>query len=415
MPSPQVIQKSLRVQIEFHPAQAEVASHPARFKVLFAGRRWGKTRLMVGVSVKRRLQKPGSLGWWVAPTYKQARIAFRYMRRLYFNSGIIKKANQGELSIEFVNDSVQEFKSGEILDNLVGEGLADVVVDESGTQHPDLWTLILRPMLMDTGGEADFIGTPRGMNWFWQLWVKGQGNDPDWKSWKFSSYANPFIKASEIKQAESEMPELVARQEIYAEPLENEGTVFRNVDALSVLKMQDPVEGETYAMGVDLAKYHDFTVISVTLGSKQVYWERFNKIDWAIQKDRIKAVSVKYNRARIVLDSTGVGDPIFEDLSRMGLQVDAFLFNSTSKRELIDNLIIKMDKKEIELLDNETQKGELKSYEYEITGGGRLKTNAPSGKFDDCVIACALSYWNPTPEPATALVINQGGRVRIVR
>ncbi len=256
-----------------------------------------------------------------------------------------------------------------------------------------VWVEVLRPTLMDSKGEAVFIGTPNGMNWAYQLWVKGKGGDNDWKSWQYSTYDNPFIDKDEIKAAEADLPEIVARQEIHAEPMEGEGTVFRNVDALSYLAVEEPIAGVTYNGGVDLAKYRDFTVISIKKGSKQVYWERFNKIDWAVQRQRIKLVMDRYNYCPFYVDSTGVGDPIYEELSRSGLNVMSYQLNSRSKRELIDNLTVKMDKKEIELLANPIQQAELKAYRYEITGSGNLRMNAPEGQHDDTVIALALCYF----------------------
>lgn len=411
--------QQIEVKIDYHAAQAKIAEDPTRFKVVFAGRRFGKTRLFVNKMVERRLEKSGSLGWWVGPTYKQARIAYRYTRRLFRSSGIIRKFNDSDLSMQFINDSVEEFKSGEILDNLVGEGLSDVEVDEAGLQREDLWPLVLRPMLMDSGGEADFFGTPRGMNWFYQLWLKGKsGTDKSWKSWKFSTYSNPYINPKEIAKAEEEMPELVARQEIHAEPIENEGMVFRNVDLVAKAKAEEPDPKAWYTVGVDLAKYQDFTVISVRRGLRQVHIERFNKIDWALQKERIIAVAKHYNDAKVLVDSTGVGDPIFEDLKRSGLHVDPYQLTSVSKKELIDNLILMFDKKELQILPDVVQLGELKTYQYELTSGGRLRTGAPAGKHDDTVIALALNFWHATadrPAQQTLMAVGGGRAVPVSR
>ena len=191
---------------------------------------------------------------------------------------------------------------------------------------------------------------------------------------------------------------------------EGDGIVFRNVEELSKLAEEAPVKGATYMVGVDLAKYRDFTVISVMRGRKQVYLDRFNKIDWALQRQRISAVSARYNDAEVLIDSTGVGDPIFEELSRAGLHVTPYQLNSRTKRELIDTLIVRMDKKELELLNNPIQKGELKAYQYELTSGGNLRMNAPQGQHDDTVIALALSVFKQPVVPVTRLITNRPRR-----
>jgi len=188
--------------------------------------------------------------------------------------------------------------------------------------------------------------------------------------------------------------------------MDSEGVVFRNVDELSTLEIEEPIPSAKYSMGVDLAKYRDFTVVSVMRGKKQVYIERFNKIDWALQKSRIMYTAQRYNDAEVMIDSTGVGDPIFEDLNRMGLNILAYQLNTRSKRELIDNLIVLMDKKEVQLLNHAVQKAELKAYEYELTSGGNLRMNAPEGKHDDTVIALALSLMR-SPEPTALAFIRE--------
>lgn len=353
------------------------------------------------------LFKPGKrLAWWVSPTYRQAKIAFRYFNRKYRRTGLIIGQNKSELAFDLVNGRRIEFRSSDIPDNLRGEGVDVLVLDEFASMPEIVWTEILRPTLMDSAGKVVFIGTPKGMNWAHALWLKGKDGDPDWKSWQFSTYDNPFINADEVKKAEQDMPEIVARQEIYAEPMEGEGAVFRHVDELSTEIEQEPDKLGTYLVGVDLAKYRDFTVISVMKGRKQVYLERFNKIDWDVQQKRIAYVAQHFNNAEVVIDSTGVGDPIFEALSRQGVHITPYPLNYRSKRELIDNLIILMDKKELRLLNNDVQKAELKQYQYELTTSGNLRMNAPEGKHDDTVIALALSVIKAPVVPKTVLIRN---------
>lgn len=401
---------SLTIDLDLHPTQQKVFLDKTRFKVVFCGRRWGKTAGAVRWVPLRLLVKPNRLGWWVAPTYRQAKIAYRYFRRKYGKNGIIISENRSDLTMELINECRLEFRSSDVPDNLRGEGVDVLVLDEFASMPEAIWTEILRPTLMDSKGEAVFIGTPKGMNWAQALWIKGKGEDKDWKSWQYSTYDNPFIDKAEVRKAEEDMPEIVARQEIHAEPMEGEGVVFRNVDDLSKLQTQEPEKDEVYMVGVDLAKYRDFTVISVFLGRKQVYMERFNKIDWAIQRSRIAYISEWFNNAEVIIDSTGVGDPIFEELKRAGLHITPYGLNSRTKRELIDNLIVLMDKKEVQLLNNEVQKSELKSYQYEITGHGNLRMNAPAGKHDDTVIACALGLIKAPNVPRSVLISNRPKR-----
>lgn len=391
--------------MDWHDDQATVFMSAYRFLVLFCGRRWGKTRGAIMWLVMKTLLGRNRLGWWVSPTYKQAKIAWRYFFLLFRRSGIIRSFNRSDLTIYLILGCRLEFKSADTPDNLRGEGVNALVLDEFASMPPETWSEILRPTLIDTKGCACFIGTPKGMNWASTLYYKAQsGDDPEWHAFRYSTYSNPFVDKEELKKVEAETPESVVRQEIYAEPMENADAVFRNVDELSKGKPEDPIKGESYEMGVDLAKYKDFTVITVFKGKKQVYLERFNKIDWSLQEKRIQFVANAYNNAQVTIDSTGVGDRVYEQLSRMRVRVVPFQFTPSTKPELIEALSIRCDKKELLLLDDPIQKAELKAYAYELTKGGRLRTNAPAGLHDDTVIAVALATFREPVRPQTRVV-----------
>ena len=393
------------IDLAWHDDQAKVFESKKRFKVLFCGRRWGKTRGAILWLVQRTLGKPGALGWWVSPTYRQAKIAWRYFFLLFRKTGIIKGYNKADLTVELSNGCRLEFRSAEIPDNLRGDGIDHLVLDEFASMPEEVWKEVLRPTLMDSAGDAVFIGTPKGMNWASDLFFKAESGDKrDWAAWRFPTSSNPFISRKELAETKADSPESVWRQEMLAEPLENATAVFRNIDEISTAMMREPVKGAIYSMGVDLAKYKDFTVLAVFDGKIQVYLERFNQIDWSLQEKRIAEVARRYNNADVVADSTGLGDVIYERLKRMGLRVVPFQITASTKHELIDGLSIRCDKKELKLLNDPVQKAELKSYAYELTRGGHLKTNAPAGLHDDCVIAVALATFNEPTAPREVML-----------
>ncbi|GAH31864.1 unnamed protein product, partial [marine sediment metagenome] len=130
----------------------------------------------------------------------------------------------------------------------------------------------------------------------------------------------------------------------------------------------------------------------------QVYLDRFKEIDWKIQRERIKFISEKYNDAQIWVDATGVGDPIFEDLVNMGLDVQPYKFTNTSKKQLIQSLMISLEQEKIRILVRDEENGkvqfnEMVIFEYEMTSSGLIRYQAPDGYHDDCVIALSLSNW----------------------
>jgi len=372
--------------------QGEVFHDPTRFKVLACGRRWGKTRLCANIAVDRCIRKKAEW-WWVAPTYD---IAERGWTALYEIGAqpLILKENKVKKMITFLPGANLQFKTAENPVSLLGKGLDGLILDECARIQNDVWHRYLRPTLIDHQGEAIFISSPRGKNWFYESYLKGQDSlQTNWKSWAFPTLDNPTLNREEVEAAIADTPELIRRQEYYAEFLDEANQVFRNIRGCVRGALQEPQPGQAYSIGADLAKYQDFTVLGVlNQQGHLVAFERFNQLDWGFQKERIAALSKKY-QGTVLLDSTGVGDPIFDDLKRMGLPVAGYQFTSQSKRQLIENLSIQMEAGRVSFPEIDQLINELQAFQCEISGTGTLRYGAPSGYFDDCVIALALATW----------------------
>ena len=224
-----------------------------RFKVLACGRRWGKTKMCAYIAVKAASE--GKRVWWVAPTYSIAQLGMREARYLASQiPGTVAKYGAMTLLVP-PDDGFIMFKSSEIPDNLRGEGLDLLIMDEADFQHESVWTEVLRPALADKKGSAIFISTPNVEGgWFHKLWLLGQsGKDPEVKSWQFSSYTNPFIDPREIDRAKSELPSITFRREFLAEFVSSTGARIKR----DWLKYEDRaptrIDGMKIAIGIDLA------------------------------------------------------------------------------------------------------------------------------------------------------------------
>ena len=296
--------------------QQIIAEHPARFKVVACGRRWGKTTL--GLAMASAVAQAGGRVWWVAPTYG---LAFHPWRALRLAHRDIWEAKlESERHIDLPGGGSLTVKSADDPDTLRGVGLDFVVLDEAAFLSEETWTAVIRPALSDRNGRALMISTPRGRNWFWQAYLRGQ--DPfhtEWHSWTYPTGANPLILPQEIEEARALLPERVFRQEYLAEFVEDGGTVFRNAAQAATASPQDRAQaGHRYIMGVDLARRVDFTVCAVIDLSLDppalVYLDRFNQIDWQFQIQRIAALAERFGVEQIMVDQTGVGDPVVEQL-----------------------------------------------------------------------------------------------------
>jgi hypothetical protein len=194
----------------------EVFLDKTRFRVLNAGRRWGKTILAVNELLRSSIEYPGSLNWYVAPTYRQAKmIAWEMCKRL-IPKELIESTNEVDLSIKLINKSRIELRGAENEDSLRGVGLNFAVLDENAMMKRHVWPTIIRPMLADTKGGALFISTPRGKDSFWELWVKGQRGEDGYKSWTFKTEDNPFIDRQEVDDAKKELSDRFFKQEFEA-------------------------------------------------------------------------------------------------------------------------------------------------------------------------------------------------------
>lgn len=399
------------IDIEYEPQnyQENVHLHPARFKVIIRGRRGGKTEEEIqGVSMDAVIN-PG-LHWLVGPNYRQIKsIAWTRLKSVLrvdpdwnFNESELSAVHKYILD-DKGNPTKIELKGADNPDSLVGVALRSLRLDEAALMKREVWTKVLRPMLADYKAPAYFYSTPRGKNWIYDLWCRGnEGHDKDWKSWRQPTEVNKYISPSEIADAKKDMSDRLFRQEFLAEFLDDETGVFKRVRACIVGELKKPILGRFYMMGVDLAKTTDFTVLTVmdTVTREVVHFERFNQIEWREQKLRIQKLASDYNNAMCVIDGSGVGDPIVEDLMNAGLSLyyqdgkPGVKFTNDRKTQLIEQLVIAIEQrqitfpKELEILIDE-----LMQYEYFITDHGNIKYGAPEGKHDDCVISLALAVW----------------------
>jgi hypothetical protein len=166
--------------------------------------------------MRKALSRPKAKVWFCAPYYAQAKMIAWLMLQDILPREIVKKKNENELWIDLINDSRISVKGVDNEDSLVGVGLDFIVSDEFALYKPHVWPKILRPMLTDQQGGALFIGTPRGKNAFYELYLKGQRSDLKWESWKFPTRVNPFIPKEEIDEARKTLPDRYFKQEYEA-------------------------------------------------------------------------------------------------------------------------------------------------------------------------------------------------------
>ena len=310
--------------------------------------------------------------------------------------GAIAEKREDMHRIELLNGGVIRVQSGHDPDALRGAGLDLAILDEAAYLHPDVWRAAIRPALADRRGEALFLSTPRGRDWFWSLWMHGQSAaHTQWQSWRFPTTANPLIDPAEIEEARALLPERLYRQEYLAEFLEDTGGVFRRVEeAATAAPESGPSPGERYVFGVDWARDNDFTCIAVLAvhARRRVALDRFNEIGWELQRGRLVALAEHWQPEAIWAEANSVGGPNIEALQADSLPVIPFTTTAASKERLIQGLALALEKGEIAIMPDPVLIGELQAYEQERLASGRFRYSAPPGGHDDTVIALALAW-----------------------
>lgn len=397
------------ITIEYKPQDYQLAIHtdPTRFKVIVRGRRGGKTEEEIQGAVMDAVTNPGR-HWIVGPSYRQIKsivwtrlkAVLEVDRDWVFNEQELYAHNPNIIDDKGTPTRI-ELKGADKEDSLVGVALKSLRVDEAALVRGHVWSMVLRPMLADYKAPAYFYSTPRGRNWFYDLYMRGINGEDGWKSWRQPTSINSYIAPDEIAEAKKDMSEMMFSQEFMAEFLSDDTGVFKRIRQCIVGAYKAAVIGRYYVMGVDLAKTVDFTVLTVidSVTREVVAWERFQDLSWSVQKLRIQELAARYNNALVVPDSTGIGDPICEDLQSCGVSLwyekdkPGFKFTNESKNRLVNNLAIAIEQRRITFPYEPVLIDELNAFEYGLTDGGKITYGAPDGKHDDTVISLALACW----------------------
>lgn len=392
-----------QVEIEvpaLHPAQQQIVDESKRFNVLACGRRFGKSLLGIELIVEPALE--GFPVGWFSPTHKMLAEVWREARNIL--QPVIARTAVQEHRMELITGGVIDMWSLDAADSTRGRKYKRVVVDEAA-MVPDFqnaWQAVITPTLADYVGDAFWLSTPRGMNFFKQGFDNGQDPlQPEWASWHFPTSANPRIKQSEIDFQREQLPELIFKQEYLAEFLQNEGAVFRNVEpnltaTVTSVEAHRGLSGDhRVVQGIDWAMKDDFTATCTFCATCKVelHLDRFNKIGWEIQRGRIYAGYKYWGASYSLAEENSIGSPNIEALQKEHMNIFPFTTTAVSKPPLIQSLALCFERNEAKWLPDSVAKAELIAYESKVSAvTGRPSYSAPEGMHDDTVIARALAW-----------------------
>lgn len=395
--------EKLKEKLEFIPHKGQIpvleAIKDPKIKdiVLVCGRRWGKTKTVAYIAFREMLL-PNRQVWIVAPTSDLTQKTFneivKFLAKMY-EAGEYRITTKPYTKLRMANGSWIECKTADNPVSLIGEEVDVLIIDEAARLNPSVYTEELAATTMTRDGRTVMISTPKGLNWFHNRY-KDVSEAEDGFVWNAPSSDNPLNTPAKLEKLRKIMPVELYNQEINAMFIDGAGQVFRNVRAIVNQDCyEEPKRDHRYIMGVDVARMNDFTVLTVIdkQTHKVVAWERFNKIDYGIQKNRVASLARKYNNAKIIIDSTGVGNPVTSDFRREELFIEDFKFTNKSKQELIEKLNLFIEEKAVFIPDETIIIDELNSFGMDITEKGNITYSAPIGMHDDCVCSLALAVW----------------------
>ena len=304
----------MELNFTFHPSQRMIYESTARFKVVAAGRRFGKSYLAAMLMLIYGLQTEhkGLSGkiydvtskpiYYIGPTFEQAK---RIMWDLIQNLGgpIIAKTHENSATITLVNGRKIIIKGSDDPNSLRGLGYQFVVMDEYAFMKPDVWTKIVRPALTDVEGHALFIGTPEGENHFFELFVAAKSAGlPMWEAWQFTTLDNPTLAKGEVVEAREQLSSAEFAQEYEASFATAQGSVFNS--RWWEISDTAPVDADYY-IAVDLAgftnsgtltrkelKIRDETAIAIVkVGIEGWYVKEIRHGQWDVRRTALEIMA----------------------------------------------------------------------------------------------------------------------------
>lgn len=405
---------------ELHKNQQTVKDDQCRFRVLNCGRRFGKDVLLIDLVVEALLE--GKIVGWGSPTYKNLEEAWRTFQDIL--APITSHKSEQDHRIEVITGGVLEMWSLEHPSPIRGRRYHLFLINEASFVAYLLahWNKIIRPTLVDFHGKAIFASTPTFVGSdFHRLYSLGLGGDPEWKSFRYTSYDNPLIDPAEIDSIKATTSEDEFNSEYLAIFIEGSGQVFRNLDAVLLAPSATPAEHRYHTIvgGIDWGQSFDYTCVSLGCVEcrREVLLDRWRELEYDFQLTRLEGIFHDWGLKRAKVELNSIGTPLFERLVKKGLPVVGFTMTNPSKSTLIKGFSLGIERTEIMLLPDEAGRAELQVFQGKITPTGLMQYSAPSGFHDDTIIARALMYnmMKETPVETTTTVAQQAANKVVVK
>lgn len=394
--------------IKPHKKQKEIIDYCLDESKLFfvgvIGRQFGKTMMALNLAIYWALNNKRVIVYWISPTDSQSQKVYKEIINAIYESGTIKsnKQSRGDTEIVFKNNSKILFRSAASEDSLRGPSVDYMILDEAAFIKRETVESIILPMLTVRGKKCIFITTPKGKNYIYDYFLKGLGNDNNWKSVRYSSYDSPLANKYIIDNFRNTLPPKLFDQEINAEFVDS-ASVFNNLeDVFCLSEVNEPQNGESYYAGIDIGLVNDATVLSIIDSEGNVIkYYRWQEIESPKLINEIIRINNIWKFNNIMIENNNQGLPIYQELKTKIFNISQFNTNSKTKPEIINRLVHLFNMKEIKIIKDDYLKIEFESFIFKQNDSGNIKFLAENGFHDDCVMSIAIArycYENKLPK-----------------
>jgi hypothetical protein len=382
------------------PRQIQLVESQARFLVCGAGTKTGKSVAFYVWLINGLLA--GDACVFIGPFFFRSRAAFDQMKILLqpLIADRFVRVNEARLQMNAVGGGYIDFLSADNPQNLFGANYKRVVLDEASRMPEMIYSASLTTITATRGKLRMAFNLDLGQkNWAIRHLLRIQKMGPEEREKASEAYmcfpsgGDGLVSDEVIAQFRTQMDETTWRALYLAEIPESDCSLFHNLDEIFTgRERHEPEPGKAYFLGIDLARKADYTVLTIIDSEGRVCCsERYTRLDWSLQVGRAAILYRKFQCAKAIVDSTGLGDPVCEQLEEMGLNVERYTFSSVTRKALILELVLACDNKEIQIPSSLTiYRQEMESFEF-VLDGESMRYEVPSGCHDDTTMSLALA------------------------
>jgi hypothetical protein len=391
----------------------EVLEGDSKYIITVSPRQAGKTMLAINMMLYFAINDKKTTTCFISPIYSQARKVMEEMYEAIKDSDIIERVNFSNFEIKLKTGSKILFKSAEREDGLRGYTFDYLLIDEASYIKESAYKRAIQPTVFIKGKKVLLFSTPRGRDWFYNMHKMGEDPGfPQYSSCRMSYEGNPYVNMEEIESARRALPEAIFRAEYLGEFLEGESMVFQNFANNNLTRYPKPV-GKVYA-GLDTGQASDFTVATFIDSTGQIVdIYRDNQKTYETMTNAVLTRVKKWN-ATLLVETNSIGGPVFESLKKQWQDTHPFNTSNSSKREIIESLILAFNEDTIRIPSIELSPDlhhELEVFEMTYNPKGRTVQYAARSPFhDDMVMSLAIANYNRLQNKSYGQYVTQGSQ-----